>query len=112
MEEKKGCTDVGVHALKGEVMPLRWCPCNDFTSPVALLDPDTPTQPSQQIPVPIGLLRMAAMEIWTEPTETERVKTEGSGAWWWSRGGTMKKGLCKRSTVGQRFLLACRGEGT
>lgn len=101
-----------MEALKGEVMPLRRCPCNDFTSPVALLDPDTPTQPSQQIPVPMGLLRAAGMEIWTEGTETERVKTEGSGVWRSSRGGTMKKGLCKRSTVGQRFLLACGGEGT
>lgn len=54
MEEKKGCVDVTRQALKGEAMPLRWCPCNDFTSTVALLDPDTPTQPSQQIPVPIG----------------------------------------------------------
>ncbi|CAG00926.1 unnamed protein product [Tetraodon nigroviridis] len=94
-------------------MPLRRCPCNDFTSTAALLDPDTPTQPSQRIPVPIGLLRTTAMAIRTERTETERVKTDGSGVWWWSSwGGAMKKGLCKRSTVGQRFLLACRREGT
>lgn len=72
MEEKKGCMDVTLQALKGEVMPLRWCPRNDFTSTVALLDPDTPTRPSQQILVPIGPMRTAGMEIWTERTETER----------------------------------------
>lgn len=82
MGEKKGCTDVTMQGLKGEVMPLWWCPCNDFSSSVALSDPDTPKRPSQQIPVPVGLPRSAVMEIWTGRTETERVKTEGSEVRW------------------------------
>lgn len=82
MEEKKGCMDITMQALKGDVMPLWWCPCNDFSSSVALFDPDTPKRPSQQILVPIGLLRTTVTEIWTGRTETERVKTEGSEVWW------------------------------
>ncbi|TWW80028.1 hypothetical protein D4764_10G0010580 [Takifugu flavidus] len=77
-----------MQALNGDVMPLWWCPCNDFSSSVALFDPDTPKRPSQQIPVPIGLLRTTVTEIWTGRTETERVKTEGSE--FWSPGSQVK----------------------
>lgn len=111
MEKKKGCMDVSMEALKGEVMPLRWCPCNDFTSTVDLLDPDTPTQPSQQIPVPIGLLKTTVTETWTKRTETERVKTEGSGVRWSSRGGTMKKGAMQKVSCWSEVFIGMQKGG-
>lgn len=39
--------DVTTQPLKGEAMPLQRSPCDDFTSTVTPLDPDTPLCPTK-----------------------------------------------------------------
>lgn len=106
--------DVTAQPLKGEAMPPQWSPCDDFTSTVTPLDPDTPLCPTQnpnplslQLLVPIGPQRAAVAEGKKEWTERRRAKERRE-----KEGGAVRRGLCKRSTVGQRFLLGVREGGS
>lgn len=115
MEEEKGCVDVTMQPLKGEAMPLQQSPCDDFTSTVTPLDTDTPSLPNQnpkplslQLLVPIGLLMATVAKVrkeWTERTRADR------GEGWVGGGVAARRGPCKRSTVGQRFLLGAQEGG-
>ncbi|KAK9514253.1 hypothetical protein VZT92_027732 [Zoarces viviparus] len=105
--------DVTAQPLKGEAKPPHRSPCDDFTSTVTPLDPDTPFCPTQnpdprslQLLVPIGPPRAAVAEGKEEWTERRRAKERRE-----KDGGAARRGLCKRSTVGQRFLLGVRREG-
>lgn len=116
-----GCNDVTMQSLKGEAMPLQQSPCDDFTSTVTPLDPDAPLCPTKttrlclQLLVPIGLLRATVVEGKNEWMERRSAKKregwrDGSGDGW--GGGTAGRGPCKRSTVGQRFLLGVQEGGS
>lgn len=82
MEEEKGCKgymDVTAQPLKEEAMPPHWSPCDDFTSTMTPLDPDTPLCPTQnptplllQLLVPIGPPWAAVAEGKKEWTERRR----------------------------------------
>lgn len=106
--------DVTVQPLKGEAMPPQRSPCDDFTSTVTPLDPDTPLCPTQnpnplslQLLVPIGPPRAAVAEGKKEWTERRRAKERRE-----KDGGAARRGPCKRSTVGQRFLLGVQEGGS
>lgn len=91
--------DVTTQPLKGEAMPLQRSPCDDFTSTVTPLDPDTPSLPNQnpkplslQLLVPIGLAMATVAKVrkeWMERTRTNRV--EG-----WVGRGASKKGAMQK----------------
>lgn len=117
MEEEKGCKgcmDVTAQPLKGEAMPPQRSPCDDFTSTVTPLDPDTPLCPTQnpkplspQLLVPIGPPSAAVAEGKKEWTERRRAKERRE-----KNGGAARRGPCKRSTAGQRFLLGVQEGGS
>lgn len=116
MEEEKGCKgcmDVTAQPLKGEAMPPQWSPCDDFTSTMTPLDPDTPLCPTQnpqpllslQLLVPIGPPRAAVAvgkKEWTEGKRAKEKKGEGEQR----EGGHAKGQLLVRG-----FYWECRREG-
>lgn len=90
--ECKRCVDITAQPLKGKAMPPHRSPCDDYTSTVTPLDPDTPLWPapnpaslSLQLLVPIGLPWAAGKEGWMER------RKEGQGS---SKKGAMQKVNC------------------
>ena len=119
MEEEKGCKgcmDVTAQPLKGEEMPLQRSPCDDFTSTVTPLDPDTPPlsnpKPQPSLPAAAGSHWPAECRCGGGEEGLDREK-ESEGKEGEERGGgAARRGPCKRSTVGQRFLLGVQEGGS
>ena len=120
-EEKrcKGCVDVTAQPLMGEAMVLHRSPRNDFTSTATPLDPDNPPVPNPKhhpsLPAAasshwsaLGHCSGGREKEWTEREREGERRKEGE-----KEGlGSSEKGLCKRSTVGQRFLLEAQEGGS
>lgn len=116
----KGCMDVTAQPLKGDAKPPHRSPCDDFTSTVTPLDPDTPFCPTQknlnplspalQLLVPIGPPRAAVAEgteEWTERRRAKEKKGEGRGG-----GGREKGAMQKVNCWSEVFLLGVQEGGS
>lgn len=115
MEEEKGCKgcmDVTAQPLKGDEMPLQRSPCDDFTSTVTPLDPDTPPFcPTQnpnplcpQLLVPIGPPSAAVAEGKKDWTERRRAKERRE-----KNGGSSEKGAVQKVNCWSEVFIGSAG---
>lgn len=118
MEEEKGCKgcmDVTAQPLKGEEMPLQRSPCDDFTSTVTPLDPDTPPlsnpKPQPSLPAAAGSHWPAECRCGGGEEGLDREK-ESEGKEGEERGGEQREGgHAKGQLLVRGFYWECRREG-
>lgn len=105
--------DVTAQPLKGEAMPPQRSPCDDFTSTVTPLDPDTPLSPTQNpYPLSLQLLVLIGPPCATVANGTRNGRSKGERRKEGRRTGEQQEGgHAKGQLLVRGFYWECGREG-